>query len=84
VPVLKVFDAAMDVMDQSANKRPSAISVYIEPWHADILSFVRMKRHNAVESDRIKKLFHALWVNDLLSVFASSLLNEPLILHPVA
>ncbi|KAJ2923973.1 hypothetical protein H1R20_g13122, partial [Candolleomyces eurysporus] len=37
VPVLKVFDAAMDVIDQGVNKRPSAISAYLVPWHADIL-----------------------------------------------
>jgi ribonucleotide reductase alpha subunit len=66
VPVLKVFDAAMEVIGQGIGKRPAAISAYIEPWHADVLSFVCMKRHKAVESDRIKKLFHALWVNDLL------------------
>ncbi|KAF6758165.1 Rrm1 protein [Ephemerocybe angulata] len=65
VPVLKMFDSAVDVIDQGMNKRPSAIAAYIEPWHAEIFSFVRMRRNKGTDSDRTNRLFYGLWVNDL-------------------
>ncbi|RXW15907.1 hypothetical protein EST38_g9946 [Candolleomyces aberdarensis] len=68
LPVLRVFDAAVDMFDQGTDKHPIAISAYIEPWHADVLTFVQMKKRKVVESHPIKKLFHALWVNDLFRV----------------
>lgn len=66
IPILKLFDTSMDVIDQGVNKRPGAITVYIEPWHADVFSFVRMKRLAGSEWERARKLFHGLMVNDLL------------------
>ncbi|KAF5326555.1 hypothetical protein D9611_001000 [Ephemerocybe angulata] len=65
VPILKMLDAALDVIDQGSNKRPGAITVYMEPWHADILSFVRMKRNSGPEEERARKLFYGLMINDL-------------------
>ncbi|KAJ3549394.1 hypothetical protein NMY22_g897 [Coprinellus aureogranulatus] len=64
-PVLKLLDAAVDAVDQGMNKRPTAIAAYIEPWHADVLPFVRMKRITGADAGHTERLFHALWVNDL-------------------
>lgn len=63
-----MFDAAMDVVDQGINKRPTAIAVYVEPWHADILSVIRMKRITGGEAMHTERLFYGLWMNDLLCV----------------
>lgn len=67
-PVLKMFDAAVDVVDQGMNKRPAAMTVYVEPWHADVLSFVRMKRISGGDANHTERLFYALWTNDILYV----------------
>ena len=65
-PVLKLFDALIDVVGHGVNKRPTAICAYVEPWHADILTFVRMRRLTGGEATHIERLFLGLWVNDLL------------------
>ena len=64
--ILKMFDAAVDVVGQGYNKRPTAICAYVEPWHADILSVIRMKRITGEEATHTERLFYGLWVNDLL------------------
>lgn len=63
-----MFDAAMDVIDQGVNKRPGAIMVYLEPWHADVFTFLRMKRVRQSSETAARRLFYGLFVNDLLSV----------------
>ena len=37
-------------MDQGGNKRPGAFAIYIEPWHADILSFLNLRKNTGVVS----------------------------------
>jgi ribonucleotide reductase alpha subunit len=66
VPVLKMLDAVMRLIELSDAKRPSAVAVYLEPWHADIFDFVQMKSVRGSEDNKARRLFHALWVNDLL------------------
>lgn len=66
VPILKMFDATSDVIEKGKNRRPSAITAFIEPWHPDVLSFVRMKRISGNSSDHTERLFYGLWMNDLL------------------
>ena len=58
--------AAMSLIESTDTKRPSAIAVYLEPWHADIFAFVSMKSVRGPEELRVRRLFYALWVNDLL------------------
>ncbi|KAJ3530867.1 hypothetical protein NMY22_g8398 [Coprinellus aureogranulatus] len=65
VPILKMLDATADVIAKGSVTRPSAINVYIEPWHADVLSFVRMKRNSGVEEAHTDRLFYTLWMNDI-------------------
>ena len=56
----------MDVIDQGINKRPGAFAAYIEVWHADVMTFLGMKRVKGSTAGDARKLFYALWVNDLL------------------
>jgi ribonucleoside-diphosphate reductase alpha chain len=37
----------------------------LEPWHADILSFLELKKPLGEETLRARDLFYALWINDL-------------------
>ena len=46
-------------------KRNGSIAVYLEPWHADVMEFVALKRNHGDEALRCRDLFLALWINDL-------------------
>lgn len=65
VPMLRVFNNAARYVDQGGNKRPGSIAVYLEPWHADILDFLDLKKNTGKEEQRARDLFYALWVCDL-------------------
>jgi len=39
--------------------------MYLEPWHADVEDFLRMKLNSGAEEDRARDLFYALWIPDL-------------------
>ena len=39
--------------------------MYLEPWHADIFSFLDLKKNHGNELERARDLFFALWVSDL-------------------
>ncbi len=65
VPMLRVFDATAKYVDQGGNKRPGAIAIYLEPWHADIFEFLDLKLPTGVDELRARDLFYGLWVPDL-------------------
>jgi ribonucleotide reductase alpha subunit len=37
----------------------------LEPWHADIEDFLRLKLNQGAEEDRARDLFYGLWIPDL-------------------
>jgi ribonucleoside-diphosphate reductase alpha subunit len=49
----------------NSGKRNGSFAIYIEPWHADILSFLELKKNHGDESARCRDLFYALWIPDL-------------------
>jgi ribonucleoside-diphosphate reductase alpha chain len=63
VPMLQVYDKTIRYANQS-NKRNGSLAIYIEPWHADILSFLVLKRAQTEEKSRADGLFYALWIPD--------------------
>ena len=63
VPVLKLFNDTARFANQGS-KRKGAFAMYMEPWHADIFSFLDMKKNTGKETERARDLFYALWVND--------------------
>jgi len=65
VPMLRVFDNTARYVDQGGGKRKGAFAVYLEPWHADVLSFLDLKKNHGKEETRARDLFYALWVPDL-------------------
>ena len=46
-------------------KRKGAFAIYLEPWHADILPFLELKKNHGIEEERARDLFYGLWINDL-------------------
>ena len=64
VPMLRVFNESSRYVNQGG-RRPGSIAVYMEPWHADIFSFLEAKRNTGNEVMRARDLFYALWIPDL-------------------
>jgi ribonucleoside-diphosphate reductase alpha chain len=64
VPMLKVYNDTARYVNQGG-KRNGSFAIYLEPWHADIEDFLRMKLNTGAEEDRARDLFYALWIPDL-------------------
>ena len=64
VPMLKVYNDTARYVNQGG-KRNGSFAVYLEPWHADIEEFLRLKLNTGAEEDRARDLFYALWIPDL-------------------
>jgi ribonucleoside-diphosphate reductase alpha chain len=64
IPMLRVFNNTARYVDQ-AGRRAGSIAVYLEPWHADIMDFLDLKKPHGHEEDRARDLFYALWIPDL-------------------
>ncbi|KAF2142644.1 uncharacterized protein K452DRAFT_270465 [Aplosporella prunicola CBS 121167] len=65
VPMLRVYNNTARYVDQGGNKRPGAFAIYLEPWHADIFSFLDLRKNHGKEEVRARDLFYALWICDL-------------------
>ena len=64
IPMLKVYNSTCLYINQSG-KRKGSFAMYIEPWHADILEFLDLKKNQGHEDVRARDLFYALWTPDL-------------------
>lgn len=64
IPMLRVFNSSSKYIDQGG-RRPGSCAVYIEPWHCDIMQFLKLKLNNGKEEDRARDLFYGLWIPDL-------------------
>lgn len=65
LPMLKVFNDTARYIDQGGGKRKGSFAVYLEPWHADIYSFLDLRKNTGKEELRARDLFTALWIPDL-------------------
>lgn len=65
VPMLRVFNNTARYVDQGGNKRPGAFAIYLEPWHADVVEFLDLRKNHGKEEVRARDLFYALWIPDL-------------------
>jgi ribonucleoside-diphosphate reductase alpha chain len=64
MPMLKVYNDTARYINQSG-KRNGSFAMYLEPWHADIFTFLDAKKNNGAEEMRARDLFYALWIPDL-------------------
>lgn len=65
IPMLKVFNDTARYVDQGGGKRKGAFAIYLEPWHADIIEFLDLRKNHGKEEMRARDLFYALWISDL-------------------
>jgi len=65
VPMLRVFNDTARYVDQGGGKRKGSFAMYLEPWHADILSFLDLRKNHGKEEARARDLFYGLWIPDL-------------------
>ena len=49
----------------NSGKRNGSIAHYLEPWHADIYDFLKLKLNTGIEEERARDLFYAMWIPDL-------------------
>jgi len=63
--MLRVFNDTARYVDQGGGKRKGSFAVYLEPWHADILDFLDLKKNTGSEEMRARDLFLAIWTPDL-------------------
>lgn len=64
MPMLKVYNDTARYINQSG-KRNGSFAMYLEPWHADIFTFLDAKKNNGAEELRARDLFYAMWIPDL-------------------
>ena len=64
VPMLRVFNNMARYVNQSG-KRNGSVAIYLEPWHADIVDFLELRKNHGDEEVKARDLFYALWVSDL-------------------
>jgi ribonucleoside-diphosphate reductase alpha chain len=64
VPWLRTLDASVAAVNQGG-KRKGACCVYLEPWHADVESFLEMRDNTGDQARRAYNLNLANWIPDL-------------------
>ncbi len=64
VPWLRTLDASVAAVNQGG-KRKGACCVYLEPWHADIESFLEMRDNTGDQARRTYNLNLANWIPGL-------------------
>jgi ribonucleoside-diphosphate reductase subunit M1 len=52
-------------VDQGGGKRKGAFAIYLEPWHADIMDWLQLRKNHGKEEARARDLFYGLWIPDL-------------------
>jgi len=65
VPMLRNFNDTARYVDQGGGKRNGSFAIYLEPWHADVEDFLKLKLNTGSEEERCRDLFYALWLPDL-------------------
>ena len=64
VPWLRTLDASVAAVNQGG-KRKGAACVYLEPWHADVESFLELRDNTGDNARRTYNLNTANWIPDL-------------------
>ena len=54
VPMLRVFNNTARYVDQGGGKRNGSFAMYLEPWHADVEDFLKLKLNTGSEEERAR------------------------------
>jgi ribonucleotide reductase alpha subunit len=57
--------AGIGIAHNGGGKRNGSFAIYLEPWHADIEDFLKLKLNTGIEEERCRDLFYGLWIPDL-------------------
>jgi len=67
--------AHLGIAHNGGGKRNGSFAIYLEPWHADIEDFLKLKLNTGTEEERCRDLFYGLWIPDLFMERVEK--NEP-------
>ncbi|TFK81335.1 ribonucleoside diphosphate reductase large subunit, rr1, partial [Polyporus arcularius HHB13444] len=62
-PLLRVYDAHAEYTGVHRHKRPSAATIHLPIWHADVRGFIVSRTNQAHR--RLKNLYPGLWIPDV-------------------
>lgn len=65
----------LGIAHNGGGKRNGSFAIYLEPWHADVEDFLKLKLNTGSEEERCRDLFYGLWVPDLFMERVEK--NEP-------
>jgi len=55
----------LGIAHNGGGKRNGSFAIYLEPWHADVEDFLKLKLNTGSEEERCRDLFYGLWIPDL-------------------
>lgn len=55
----------LGIAHNGGGKRNGSFAIYLEPWHADVEDWLRLKLNTGSEEERARDLFYGLWIPDL-------------------
>lgn len=64
LPMMKTYNEVARWINQGG-KRKGSFAIYLEPWHADVLEFIDLRKNHGKEEMRARDLFLAMWTPDL-------------------
>jgi ribonucleoside-diphosphate reductase alpha chain len=64
LPMMKTYNEVARWINQGG-KRKGSFAIYLEPWHADVIDFIELRKNHGKEEMRARDLFLALWTPDL-------------------
>lgn len=65
IPMMHLFNDTASKVKEESGRRKGDFAIYLEPWHADIIEFLDLRKKYGKEDQRARDLFCALWVPDL-------------------
>ena len=63
---MKLYDDTVVYTSRARSSRPSAITVYLPVWHADVLDFIDLRGVRGQEELRARNVFTGLMIPDIL------------------
>ena len=59
------YQTSSGIVHNGGGKRKGSFAIYLEPWHADIMEFLDLKKQTGSENMRATDLFYAVWIPNL-------------------
>ncbi|KAI0684416.1 ribonucleotide reductase [Earliella scabrosa] len=65
MPLVNVYDSHARYTSLCRDRRPSAGTIYLSIWHADVLNLIIARTNRASQYNRWSNLFPAVWIPDV-------------------